>query len=121
MKTTKVTKLNAAIDKIFSGDSGQTTVSGSSRLPKFKDGSAQTFHPSLAVRLHEHVVKQKWKAIIGPQCDASVTSVVLRGKILYVTVQSSTVRNELLLNKSAIIMRINEEMHTLSVTDIILK
>ena len=64
-------------------------------------------------------VKQKWKSIVGDLLAKAATSMVLNRKTLFISIQSSTVRNELILRKSDVIQRLNDEMKKEVVTDIV--
>lgn len=78
-------------------------------------------HPSIAWRLHEFSVKQKWKEIVGPLFANAVTAITLKGKVLMISVNSSTIRQELLLNKGTILERLNQELHKNVVTDMLVQ
>lgn len=77
--------------------------------------------PSVFERMYEMKVKKKWKEVVGPMFANAATSIVLNNKLLIVTVNSAAIRNELLLNKTAIINRMNEELKKHAVSEIIFK
>lgn len=87
--------------------------------PWVEPDSILTINPLLSWRLHELQVKQKWKSIVGELLAKSASSIVLNRKTLVVSIQSSTIRNELILRKSDVIQRLNEEMQKEVVTDIV--
>lgn len=87
--------------------------------PWVESDSILTIHPMVSWRLHELQVKQKWKSVVGELIAKSATSIVLNRKTLVVSIQSSIIRNEMILKKSDVIKRINEEMQKEVITDIV--
>ena len=77
--------------------------------------------PSVFMRMYEMKVKKKWAEVVGPMFANAATSIVLNNKLLIVKVNSAAIRNELLLNKTTIINRMNEELKRHAVSEIIFK
>ena len=58
----------------------------------------------------EHRSVELWKELVGPKIMRYVSKVELRGESLYVRVVSPLVRNELLLLKEDILVRMHKEI-----------
>ena len=58
--------------------------------------------------------------LLGPQIKNATTSVYVKDCVLFVSVRSSIVRNELLLLKSKIIEKMNEELGHNYLVDIVI-
>lgn len=86
-----------------------------SRLEKYHSAPRSEkgifINPSVFTRMMEFSIKQKWKDIVGPVFANTASSLVVKDNILYVTILSPAVRNELILHRSTIVKRINEELH----------
>lgn len=76
-------------------------------------------NPTVFLRMEEFSVKQKWKEVVGPMFANAATSIRLSNKVLLISVNSATIRNELILNKSTICARINKELHKNLVYDMV--
>ena len=62
-----------------------------------------------------------WKEIFGEAVARYTTQVYVRAGVLYVSLSSAVLRNELLSCKKSLLHRLNEEMGRLVVKDIILR
>ncbi len=60
-------------------------------------------------RFRFEFVKNKWESIVGKGIAQRTEKLSLRGKTLYLVVQSSVIKQELLMMKSQLIQRVNEE------------
>lgn len=76
-------------------------------------------HPSIVQKMEEFSIKQKWKEVVGPILARAVTAMAVKYKVLYVSVNSAAIKNELVLHKSEIIKRINEELGKTKLTDMV--
>ena len=65
-------------------------------------------------------VEQAWKNLMGNGVNTYTKEVVLKGTILYVTLSSAVLREELSYGKDKIIKMINEEMGNEVVKSIVL-
>lgn len=74
---------------------------------------------SLDVRFYEQEVIDAWPAIVGSMFAKYTRKVVLRNKILYVTLNSSSARQELVMAKSHLVKNINEKFGNEMVKDIV--
>lgn len=66
-------------------------------------------------------VKTAWVKLMGNGVNQYTTSVELKGDVLYVSLSSSVLRQELSLGKSKIIALINEELQKEVVKKIVLR
>ena len=107
--------------KIRSLSSAMGSMERSMRNPKPQgfEKNIIKINPIVFQRLDEMAVKQKWKEIVGPTFGESAKSIVITNKILYVTVRSASIKHELIMNKSVIVERINNELHQFLVKDMI--
>jgi predicted nucleic acid-binding Zn ribbon protein len=72
-------------------------------------------------RIDEARVVEMWAAIAGPQVNAVTQSVWMKGDRLYVRVTSAAWRNELYLRRSAWLRRLNDELKTSPVREIVFR
>ncbi len=91
------------------------------RQKKTFDENRIVIHPSVFIKMDEFAVKQKWKEVVGPLFARSATAISYANNILCITINSSAIKSELMMNKSTIINRINQEMGKIAVKDIFLK
>ncbi|MCQ2607685.1 MAG: DUF721 domain-containing protein [Bacteroidales bacterium] len=103
----------------------RTISSTMSRLENYHSSQKQEngihINPSVFTRMLEFSIKQKWKEVVGPVFANAATSVVVNGNMLYVTVLSPAIRNELILHRSTIVKRINEELKRKVLSGMIVK
>lgn len=76
---------------------------------------------SLSNGLKEHNLKAAWDEIVGAHIAKHTTSIELKNKYLYVTLDSSVLRNELSYGTSLIIKKVNEFLGEERVEKLILK
>ncbi len=62
----------------------------------------------LDIKLSQHAVKNDWKEIVGQTVANHTTHLFFQQTTLMVSINSAVIRNELLLNKSLVISRINK-------------
>ena len=72
-------------------------------------------------RLDETQAAVLWKEIFGEAVARYTTQVYVWAGVLYVSLSSAVLRNELLSCKKSLLHRLNEEMGRLVVKDIILR
>ena len=75
----------------------------------------------LEKKWNEYEVIQKWNALLGPMVANRTTDVVVRNMVLYVTLNSSALRQELLMSKSKIVESLNQEMEQEVIKNIVFK
>lgn len=61
-------------------------------------------------KMQETAAKEAWSEVVGPVFSKSTKKVSIYKGVLYVSLFSPAVRNELLHNKTQIIQRINEKV-----------
>lgn len=89
---------------------------------------------SLAEALQDYIAEMKigsklkeagavasWESIVGKAIASRTTRIYIKDTVLYVHLNSSVVRNELLMIREAIRERINREAGSLILTDIVLR
>lgn len=91
------------------------------RQKKTFDENPIKIHPSVFLKMEEMAIKQKWKDVVGPLFAKAATTISLGNNILYITIKSPAIRNELQMQKTTIITRMNEELGKTAVRDIILR
>jgi len=69
-------------------------------------------------KLHEYDAVMYWEEIVGDHIAKAAGAVKITQGILFVHVQTSTWRNELLLRKQEIIAKLNERLGNDTVKDI---
>lgn len=72
-------------------------------------------------KMQEVAIKEAWHEIVGPVFSKSTQSISIHNSHMYVTILSPAIRNELMLNRSQIIKRINEKINSSVITQITIK
>jgi len=72
-------------------------------------------------KLKESRIENQWEVILGKTAASLTRKLFIRNKVLYVYLDSPTLRNELLMMRERIIHRINEEAGEELITKIVLK
>lgn len=72
-------------------------------------------------KMKELEIKENWKLVVGPVFDKATKKLLIYNKVLYVTVDSSAIRNELIMNRSKIIERLNEIVNQIIIVEMIVK
>ena len=72
-------------------------------------------------RLDETTITQKWEEVVGTTMAKYTQKVYVNKGILYVEVTSSVARNELVMNRSLLIERLNQTTGSETITDIIFR
>lgn len=75
----------------------------------------------LQTGLNQIDVREAWKNLMGNGVNSYTKDVILKGNILYVSLTSSVLREELSHGKSKIITMINEELRRDVVRDVVLR
>lgn len=72
-------------------------------------------------KLNETAVINSWEEIVGKAISSRTSKIYIRDKVLYVHLNSSVVRNELLMLRSALKEKINQKIGAEVVKDIVLR
>ena len=72
-------------------------------------------------KLKESRIEKQWEEMLGKNAASLTRKVWIKNKVLYVYLNSSVLRNEILMMRETIINRINEEAGEVIVTKIVLK
>lgn len=75
----------------------------------------------LETPLNEYRLIQAWPKIFGNGVRAYTKDLFIRNRILYVTVTSSVLRQELLMNRKLLINKLNEYVQAQVITDIVFR
>lgn len=71
--------------------------------------------------LAEYRLKKSWKKLLGTGISRKTKSLVIKNRRLIVTIQSSVIRNELMMMKDTLIPRLNAEAGHDVIDDIVFK
>ena len=71
--------------------------------------------------LAEHRMKKAWHTMLGNSVSRATKNLYIKDGILFVTLHSSVMRNELSMLKGELIRRLNEEAGSPVITDIVLR
>jgi predicted nucleic acid-binding Zn ribbon protein len=75
----------------------------------------------LDVRLSEVSVINSWEEIVGKAISSRTTKIYIKDHVLYVHLNSSVVRNELLMLREALKEKLNQKAGTEVVKEIVLR
>lgn len=76
---------------------------------------------NLDKKLDEVSLTSAWESIVGVSIAKHTTSLYIRNQKLFVSIDSSVIRNELLMAKSSLLNNLNNVVGKEVITDIILK
>jgi len=71
--------------------------------------------------LEKHRVIKEWEGIVGERINSATTNIYIEKDLLFVSIKSPIIRNELKMIKSAIVERINQKAGRNIVKDIIIR
>ena len=71
--------------------------------------------------LEKHRVIKEWETIVGKRINSATTNIYIEKELLFVSIKSPIIRNELKMIKSAIVQQINKKAGFNIVKDIIIK
>jgi predicted nucleic acid-binding Zn ribbon protein len=72
-------------------------------------------------KLKESRIERQWEELLGKNAASLTRKVFIRNKVLYVYLNSSVLRNELLMMRETLIRRINEKAGEELVSRVVLK
>jgi hypothetical protein len=76
---------------------------------------------NLGVKLSEVAVINSWEEIVGKAISSRTTKIFIKNSILHVHLNSSVVRNELLMLREAIREKLNQKAGSEVIKDIVLR
>lgn len=72
-------------------------------------------------KISELRIKESWTKVVGKMIDRHTTHMQVKGKILYVNLDSSALRNELMMARSKIVESVNKEVGKKVIDDIVFR
>lgn len=75
----------------------------------------------LETPLNEYRLIKAWSQILGSAVQAYTKNLQIHNQILYVTVTSSVLRQELLMNRRSLVRKLNEHVNAQVITDIVFR
>ena len=76
---------------------------------------------NLEQKFDEHRVAAMWKDVVGQGINRYTVNRSVRNGVLYVTISSAPLRNELMMNRSRLVSRINDFMGHEVIHDIVFR
>ncbi len=77
--------------------------------------------PALSKGIRETRAVQAWNKVLGPTVANITKQIYIRGGVLYVSLHSSVIRNDLMMHKDKIIHSLNTEAGGRVVYDIVIR
>ncbi|MDR3194093.1 MAG: DUF721 domain-containing protein [Tannerella sp.] len=78
-------------------------------------------NPQLRKKLLETRVLRAWNEVLGNLVTQSTRNLYVKNRILYASVDSSVLRNELMLNREDIVRRMNEYAGAEVIRDVVIR
>ena len=75
----------------------------------------------LEKKIKEAEIKENWKTIVGPVFAKATKKIAICNGVLFVTMESPAIKNELLLNRTILLNKLNESVRSQYVTEIVIK
>jgi len=72
-------------------------------------------------KIKEIQIKENWKTIVGPVFAKATKRISLFKGVLFVTIDSPSIKHELLLNRTILIQRLNESVKKQIVYEIVIR
>lgn len=76
---------------------------------------------NLENKIFEQKIIRLWPEIMGPQIAEMTTNIYVKNKVLYISVSSSVLRNELLMCRSTLVKSINKRIGTELLSNVIIR
>lgn len=76
---------------------------------------------TLKIKLAEHKAVEGWREVLGEGVSYYTKNVYLKRNVLYVQLTSAVLRAELLMNKDALVQKLNEYAGVEIVRDIVIR
>ncbi|WP_010663655.1 DUF721 domain-containing protein [Marinilabilia salmonicolor] len=77
--------------------------------------------PSISKGIYNSRIPGAWNEAVGPSASRVTKNVWFRNGVVYVTLHSSVIRNELMLQRDAIIRNMNENIGSSVVKELVLR
>jgi hypothetical protein len=78
-------------------------------------------HPLIRQKLQEVRIRRAWGAVLGNMVMHATRNLYVKNGILYVSVHSSVLRNELMLNRESIVRRLNDYAGAEVIRDVVIR
>ena len=75
----------------------------------------------LETPLNEHRLIQAWDKVLGQSVSRYTKEIRIYNQVLYVTISSAALRNELMMRRTELVSRLNAEAGAQVITQIVLK
>ncbi len=75
----------------------------------------------LETPLNEYRLIKAWSQVLGSAVQAYTKNLYIYNQVLYVTVTSSVLRQELLMNRKSLMRKLNEHVKAQVITDIVFR
>ena len=75
----------------------------------------------LETPLNEHRLIQAWDTVLGPAVSRYTKEIRIYNQVLFVTITSAALRNELMMRRSELVARLNAEAGAQVISQIVLK
>ena len=94
------------------------------RRKEIKLGDALRFwlrQEGIETPLNEFRAKEAWYELMGPGISRYTDSVEVRGGVMYIHVTNAALRNELMMNRSTLVARINNHIKAQVIQSIVVR
>ena len=71
--------------------------------------------------LNEHRLIQAWDTVLGPAVSRYTKEIRIYNQVLFVTISSAALRNELMMRRTELVARLNAQAGAQVITQIVLK
>jgi predicted nucleic acid-binding Zn ribbon protein len=75
----------------------------------------------LETPLNEHRLINAWDTVLGPAVSKYTTDLKIYTQVLFVTVSSAALRNELMMRRTELVARLNAQVGAQVITQIVLR
>ena len=75
----------------------------------------------LETPLNEHRLIQAWDTVLGPAVSKYTKELRIYNQVLFVTVSSAAIRNELMMRRTELVSRLNSHVGAQVITQIVLR
>ena len=75
----------------------------------------------LETPLNEHRLIQAWDKVLGPSVSSYTKEIRIYNQVLFVTLTSAALRNELMMRRTELVSRLNAEAGAQVITQIVLR
>lgn len=75
----------------------------------------------LETPLNEHRLIQAWGTVLGPAVSRYTKELRIYNQVLFVTVSSAAIRNELMMRRTELVSRLNSQVGAQVITQIVLR